>query len=94
LWDCRTIFQLRHQLGFATERNPLLVVAVAGIITGLLGHLSPQKVLAAFGDGFASSRLVTIFVITLPFMALDTPAALPPGGDPCGCEMRRGALTF
>ena len=57
-------------VGFAAKRNPLLVVAVAGIVTGLLGGLSPQKVLAAFGDGFASSRSVTIFVITLPVIGL------------------------
>ncbi|MGW2185294.1 DUF969 domain-containing protein [Streptomyces sp. NPDC001667] len=57
-------------VGFATRRNPLLVVGVAGIATGLLGGLSPQRVLAAFGEGFASSRSVTIFVITLPVIGL------------------------
>ncbi|MEU0842684.1 DUF969 domain-containing protein [Streptomyces sp. NPDC005962] len=57
-------------LGFATRRNPLLVVGVAGIATGFLGKLSPQEILAAFGDGFASSRSVTIFVITLPVIGL------------------------
>ncbi|HEV7935037.1 MAG TPA: DUF969 domain-containing protein [Actinomadura sp.] len=57
-------------VGFATKRNPLLVVAAAGIVTGLLGGLSPQKVLAAFGEGFASSRSVSIFVITLPVIGL------------------------
>ncbi|WPB94936.1 DUF969 domain-containing protein [Streptomyces malaysiensis] len=57
-------------LGFATRRNPLLVVGVAGIVTGLLAKLSPQEILAAFGDGFASSRSVTIFVITLPVIGL------------------------
>ncbi|GAA1118238.1 MULTISPECIES: DUF969 domain-containing protein [Streptomyces violaceusniger group] len=57
-------------LGFATRRNPLLVVGVAGIATGLLAKLSPQEILAAFGNGFASSRSVTIFVITLPVIGL------------------------
>ncbi|BDM68861.1 membrane protein [Streptomyces nigrescens] len=57
-------------IGFATKRNPLLVVAVAGIATGLLGGLSPGKVLAAFGEGFAGSRAVTIFAITLPVIGL------------------------
>jgi uncharacterized membrane protein len=57
-------------IGFATKRNPLLVVGVAGIATGLLGGLSPTKVLAAFGEGFASSRAVTIFAITLPVIGL------------------------
>lgn len=57
-------------LGFATRRNPLLVVGVAGIATGLLGKLSPVEILGAFGDGFASSRSVTIFAITLPVIGL------------------------
>jgi uncharacterized membrane protein len=57
-------------IGFATKRNPLLVVGVAGIATGLLGGLTPGKVLAAFGEGFASSRAVTIFAITLPVIGL------------------------
>ncbi|MEU9115549.1 DUF969 domain-containing protein [Streptomyces sp. NPDC048483] len=57
-------------VGFATKRNPLLVVGVAGILTGFLGGLSPGKVLAAFGDGFANSRAVTIFAITLPVIGL------------------------
>ncbi|SEF11318.1 Uncharacterized membrane protein [Streptomyces sp. 2112.3] len=57
-------------IGFATKRNPLLVVGVAGIVTGLLGGLSPGKVLAAFGNGFAGSRAVTIFAITLPVIGL------------------------
>jgi uncharacterized membrane protein len=57
-------------VGFATRRNPLLVVGVAGTVTGLLGDLSPREVLAAFGTGFASSRGVTIFAITLPVIGL------------------------
>ncbi|KUJ65492.1 hypothetical protein ACZ90_47240 [Streptomyces albus subsp. albus] len=57
-------------VGFATRRNPLLVVGAAGIVTGLLGGLTPREVLAAFGNGFASSRSVTIFAITLPVIGL------------------------
>lgn len=47
-------------LGFALRINSLVVVVVAGIVTGLLGHLSPVAILNAFGTGFASSRSVTI----------------------------------
>ncbi|KJS63849.1 DUF969 domain-containing protein [Streptomyces rubellomurinus] len=56
--------------GFATRRNPLLVVGAAGIVTGLLGGLSPVKVLETFGTGFASSRSVTLFAVTLPVIGL------------------------
>ncbi|MBB4921130.1 DUF969 domain-containing protein [Kitasatospora kifunensis] len=56
--------------GFATRRNPLLIVGIAGVVTGLLGGLTPMKVLAAFGTGFAASRSVTIFVIVVPIIGL------------------------
>ncbi|GAA2726195.1 MULTISPECIES: DUF969 domain-containing protein [Streptomyces] len=56
--------------GFATRRNPLLVVGAAGIVTGALGGLWPREVLAAFGTGFAGSRAVTVFVVTLPVIGL------------------------
>jgi uncharacterized membrane protein len=57
-------------LGFATKRNPLLVVAIAGIVTAALGGLSPKAILTAFGENFASSRSVTVFAITLPVIGL------------------------
>jgi uncharacterized membrane protein len=57
-------------LGFATKRNPLLVVAIAGIITAAIGGLGPNEILTAFGDNFAASRSVTVFVITLPVIGL------------------------
>jgi uncharacterized membrane protein len=57
-------------IGFALRLNPLVVVAVAGIVTGFLGKLSPMAILNAFGNGFASSRSVTLFVLILPVIGL------------------------
>ncbi|MFI7011460.1 DUF969 domain-containing protein [Streptomyces sp. NPDC050145] len=57
-------------LGFVTRRNPVLVVGVAGIATGLLGKMNPQEILAAFGRSFADSRSVTVFAIVLPVIGL------------------------
>ncbi|MER6026134.1 DUF969 domain-containing protein [Streptomyces sp. NPDC001851] len=57
-------------LGFVTRRNPVLVVGVAGIVTGLLGRLSPLGLLAAFGRSFADSRSVTVFAVVLPVIGL------------------------
>jgi uncharacterized membrane protein len=56
--------------GFAAKRNPVLIVGVAGVLTAFLGGLTPMKVLDAFGTGFASSRSVTLFVVTLPVIGL------------------------
>jgi uncharacterized membrane protein len=57
-------------LGFALRFNPLLVVAVAAIVTGLLAHMPFLKVLAALGHGFNANRNVTIIYIVLPVIGL------------------------
>ena len=57
-------------LGFALRFNPLLVVAVAAIATGLLGKMSFLKVLASLGHGFNQNRTVTIIYIVLPVIGL------------------------
>ena len=57
-------------LGFATRRNPLLVVGSPASSPGCSASCHRVEVLAAFGDGFASSRSVTIFAITLPVIGL------------------------
>lgn len=57
-------------LGFALRFNPLLVVAVSAIATGLLGRMPFLKVLAALGHGFNQNRNVTIVYIVLPVIGL------------------------
>lgn len=57
-------------VGFALKRNPLLVVTVAGVVTGLLGGMSPLAILDAFGTGFAGSRSIVIFLLVLPVIGL------------------------
>src|SRR4051795_11515505 len=57
-------------VGFALRFNPLLVVAVAAIVTGLLGHLPFLKVLGTLGHGFNENRYVTITYIVLPVIGI------------------------
>ena len=57
-------------IGFALRFNPLLVVAVAAIVTGLLGHLPFLKVLGTLGHGFNENRYVSIIWIILPVVGL------------------------
>lgn len=57
-------------LGFALRFNPLLVVAVSAIATGILGGMPFLKVLAALGHGFNQNRNVTIIYIVLPVIGL------------------------
>jgi uncharacterized membrane protein len=57
-------------VGFALRLNALLVVTTAGIVTALLGGLSPLAILSAFGTGFAGSRSVSLFILALPVIGL------------------------
>lgn len=57
-------------LGFALRFNPLLVVAVAAIVTGLLAHMPFLKVLGVLGHGFNDNRNVTLIYIVLPVIGL------------------------
>lgn len=56
--------------GFLLRFNPLLVVATAGIVTGLLGGMDLLKVVALLGKGFNDNRYVTIIYIVLPVIGL------------------------
>ncbi|MFG1798020.1 DUF969 domain-containing protein [Nocardia sp. NPDC049149] len=57
-------------VGFALRLNPMLVVVVSGVATALLGGLTPKEILDSIGNGFAGSRSVTIWVVTLPVIGL------------------------
>ena len=57
-------------LGFALRFNPLLVVAVSAIVTGLLGGMPFLKVFVALGHGFNENRNVSIIYIVLPVIGL------------------------
>lgn len=56
--------------GFALKFNPLLVVAVAAIFTGLLGHMPFLKVLGTLGHGFNENRYVSVIWIILPVVGV------------------------
>ena len=57
-------------VGFVLRINPLLVVTVAGIATGIAGGLGPLEVVAAFGKAFITSRYVGIVWLVLPVIGL------------------------
>ncbi|MCY7380307.1 MAG: DUF969 domain-containing protein [Gemmatimonadaceae bacterium] len=56
--------------GFAARLNPLLVVTVAGLATGLASGLGPVEVVTAFGKAFTESRYVAIVWLVLPVIGL------------------------
>lgn len=56
-------------VGFAVGLNPLLVVILAAFTSGLLAHMTPLQVLAAFGHAFNENRFVSItYLVVLPLV--------------------------
>src|ERR1041384_6117292 len=57
-------------LGFALKLNPMLVVTVAALATGMLAGLPVQDVIAWFGKAFNDNRIIAIVWIVLPVIGL------------------------
>ncbi|SHJ95806.1 DUF969 domain-containing protein [Alicyclobacillus tolerans] len=57
-------------VGFFIRLNPLLVVTIAGIVTGFLAHQSLYNILTQFGTAFETNRYMAIFIATLPIIGL------------------------
>ena len=56
--------------GFALKLNPMLVVTVAALATGLLGGMEPVAVISTFGKAFNDNRILAIVWIVLPVVGL------------------------
>jgi len=57
-------------IGFALRFNPLLVVVVAGLATGLLVGMDFGMLLETFGETFVNSRSLATFILILPVIGL------------------------
>jgi uncharacterized membrane protein len=57
-------------LGFALRFNPMLVVPVAAVTTGLLADLDLGEVIAKLGKAFNDSRAIIIPWVVLPVIGL------------------------
>ena len=56
--------------GFLLRLNPLPVIALAALVTGLAAGLDPLAVLARFGHAFNQTRYVTAIYLVLPAIGL------------------------
>ena len=56
--------------GFALRLNPMLVVTVAALATGMLGGLDLPEVIATFGKAFNDNRIIAIVWIVLPVIGM------------------------
>lgn len=57
-------------IGFALRFNPLLVVVIAGLTTGLLVGMDFVMLLETFGEKFVNSRSLATFILILPVIGL------------------------
>ncbi len=57
-------------IGFALRFNPLLVVTVAGVVTGLIGGMDIVGVIAAIGKAFGDSRYMALVFLAIPVIAV------------------------
>jgi uncharacterized membrane protein len=57
-------------LGFLLRFNPMLVVVVSALVTGLAAGLDPLRILGTFGKAFNDSRYVSAIYIVLPVIGV------------------------
>jgi len=56
--------------GFVTRRNPVLVVVVAGVVSGVCAAMPPGDLLVLLGSSFVGNRPLLLMVATLPVIGL------------------------
>ena len=57
-------------VGFMARLNPLLVVTLAALVTGLAGGMGPVEVIETFGKAFKENRYVSVVWVVLPVIGL------------------------
>ena len=78
--------------GFALRFNPVPVVVVAGIVSGLASGKPIGDILALLGNSFLSERMLLLFVLTLPAIGVLERAGLREHARNWITSLRR--LTF
>lgn len=53
-------------IGFVRRYNPVAVVVVAGLVSGLLAGKSVGELLALLGESFVTNRALLLYALTLP----------------------------
>lgn len=57
-------------IGFVRKYNPIAVVLIAGIVTGLVSGMGMIKILDVLGTTFVNTRYMTLFLLTLPVIGI------------------------
>ena len=56
--------------GFALKQNPVLVVVLAGLVSGVAAGKSPGELLELLGTSFVDNRKLLLFTLTLPVIGV------------------------
>ncbi len=57
-------------IGFVLKRNPVLVVVIAGVVSGIAAGLHIGDLLATLGTSFVNNRALLLMVMTLPVIGV------------------------
>jgi len=57
-------------IGFAIRLNTLLVILIAGVVTGLIAGLNPIEILSILGASFTKNRYMSLFILILPMIGV------------------------
>lgn len=57
-------------VGLALRFNALLVVIVAGFVTGFAAGMSLQEIVTVIGEAFIKNRYMSLFILVLPVIGL------------------------
>ena len=57
-------------VGFILKLDTIAVVVSAGVITGLVSHMSITEILTTLGSSFVTNRTTCLFMLTLPVIGL------------------------
>ena len=57
-------------IGFIRKYNPIAVVLVAGVVTGLVGGLNFIKILEIIGSAFVKTRYMSLLLLSLPVIGV------------------------
>lgn len=57
-------------IGFILKLDTIAVVVSAGVITGLVSHMSITEILTTLGTSFVNNRTTCLFMLTLPVIGM------------------------
>ncbi|AUW07403.1 DUF969 domain-containing protein [Vibrio campbellii] len=57
-------------VGLALKKNTLLVILVAGFVTGLVADISVIDILSTLGQSFTQNRYMSMFILILPMIGI------------------------